>query len=151
VEQADNVRLNRERSALALNGEVGPDGAPRCVDPTARPFGCVPLNIFGPDTISDEAVEYLQTPQNLNSEVEQFIARAATSVDTPWTLAGGDVSYAGGAEYREEKGSEIPPASAQTGIAASHRAFATAGSYDVTEAFGEIRLPVLERLAFEPA
>jgi len=151
VEQIDNVGLNRERAALALDVEVGPDGTLQCADPTARLFGCVPLNIFGANTISQEAVEYLRTPQNMNSEVEQFVVGAALTGDTEWTLGGGEMSYAVGLEYREEKGREIPDATSQAGITTSNRQFATDGSYDVTELFGEVRLPVLERLAIEAA
>src|SRR5690606_30935859 len=88
---------------------------------------------------------------NLNSEVEQFVVAAALFGDTQWTLGGGEMSYAVGLEYREEKGSEIPDATAQAGITTSNRQFATDGSYDVTEAFGEVRLPVLERFAIEAA
>ncbi|HEX6992944.1 MAG TPA: TonB-dependent receptor [Gammaproteobacteria bacterium] len=150
VEQVDNVGINRERARFALD-VVEENGTLVCADPTARLLGCVPLNVFGPNTISPEAVEYLRTPQNLNSEVEQLVVGAALSGDTRWSLAGGEVAYAVGLEYREEQGREIPDATAQAGITTSNRQFATDGSYDVTEAFGEIRLPVLERLAFEVA
>jgi len=152
VEQLDNVGINRERAALALDVEVDPEtGDLRCVDETARLFGCVPFDIFGENTISPEAVEYLRTPQNTIAEVEQLVFGVSLSGDTRWELAGGAVGFAAGAEYREEKGSEIPDATAQTGITTSNRTLATSGSYDVTEIFAEVRLPVLERLTLEAA
>jgi len=151
VEQIDNVGINRERARFALDVVQGPDGTLQCADETARLFGCVPFNVFGANTISPEAVDYLRTPQNLNSEIEQLVVGAAISGDTRWTLAGGEVGFAAGVEYREEQGSEIPDATAQAGITTSNRQFATDGSYDVTEVFGEVRFPVLERLAFEAA
>ncbi|MFS8609545.1 MAG: TonB-dependent receptor, partial [Gammaproteobacteria bacterium] len=152
VEQLDNVGINRERAALAMNVEVNPEtGELQCVDPTARLLGCVPFNVFGENTITPEAVEYLRLPQSIIAEVEQLVVGAAVSGDTRWELRGGAVGFAAGAEYREEKGSEIPDPAAQTGISTSNRTFATDGKYDVTEIFAEVRLPVLERLTFEVA
>lgn len=149
VEQIDNVGINRERAILALDVEPGPDGNLQCVDATARLFGCVPFNVFGENTITPEAVEYLRTPQLTSAEVEQTIFGAALTGDTQWELRGGQVGFAAGVEYREEKGSEIPDATAQTGITTSNRTLATSGSFDVTEVFAEVRLPVLERLTLE--
>lgn len=151
VEQITSTGINRERARLALDVEEGPDGSLRCVSEAARMSGCAPFDVFGAGTISPEAVDYLRTPQNSNSEIEQLVAGATVLGDTAWTLAGGPVSFAAGYEYREEKGSETPDSAAQSGITTSNRILATSGSYDVNEGFAEIRAPVLDRLALEGA
>ena len=53
VEQALNTELGA--------GVVGADGQQyRCADALARKLGCVPLNMFGPDSITRAAGDYIR-------------------------------------------------------------------------------------------
>ncbi len=151
AQQQDNVGINRERAAFALDVEPDPNlpGALRCVDETARLNGCAPFNVFGAGTISPAAVDYLRLPQNLDSEIEQTVVGTSLTGPIPFELPGGAISYAVGLEYRDEKGSETPDSAAQAGVSTSNRILATSGSFDVTEGYAEVSFPVIDKLIID--
>ena len=45
---------------MLSNAIAGPTGAPVCLDPTAQARNCVPINLFGIDAASEEAVAYVK-------------------------------------------------------------------------------------------
>lgn len=150
--QQETGAINTERAAYALDVELAADGVTlQCVNATARLQGCVPLNLFGLGSISDEAVRYAHAPQNFKALVEQEVFNISASGDLGWALPGGNVSSALGFEYREERGAEINGGFAQTGIGSGNVTAPTNGSYDVAELFAEISFPVLERLTLDAA
>lgn len=67
--------------------------------------GCVPINIFGLGSPSREALEYVNTDGTTDEFASQFVASAFVSGDLSqlFELPGGPISFALGAEYREEK------------------------------------------------
>ena len=146
-----NGQINVERAALALDVETLPDGTIRCRDELARFQGCVPFNPFGAGTITPEQVAYLELPSVRSSLVEQEIFNVALSGDTPLELPAGPVAVAFGVEYREERGNDIPGDSVQQGITAGNAAGPTDGSFDVVEAFGEVYLPLHDRITLDAA
>ena len=151
-DQEDLGRLNTERARFALDVELAADGVTlQCADELARIQGCVPFNPFGEGTITPEAVRYLDAPQNLKATVEQEIVSASVAGEPGWELPGGSVAVAAGLEYREESGSEINGGFAQTGIGSGNATAPTTGDFDVTEVFGEVSLPVLDRLTLDAA
>lgn len=142
--QLDKGGINTERALQALDVEVGPDGELRCVSDIARAKGCVPFTPFGEGTITAEQVEYLSAPGNLYSEVEQQIASTTLSGELPFELGAGlPVSFAVGAEYRIEKGSEYVGAFDQTGVGSSNRILPTDGEFSVMDYYGELLIPVI--------
>lgn len=150
--QQESGSINTERAAYALDVELAPDGVTlQCANATARLQGCVPLNVFGLGTISDEAVRYAHAPQNFKAIVEQEVFNIAASGEFDWELPGGNVGAAFGFEYRDERGAEINGGFAQTGIGSGNATAPTNGSYDVAEFFAEINFPLLERLTLDAA
>ncbi len=149
--QENTGQINTERAALALDVEQLPDGTIQCVNELARIQGCVPFNVFGAGTITPEAFRYLHAPGNLKTVVEQEIYHAGVSGDLGWDLPGGSVAVAGGFEYREERGAEINPGFNQTGIGGGNATAPTNGSFDVSEFYAEVSVPVLEQLVLDAA
>lgn len=157
--QTDFGDINLERARHALNIEAH-GGGYRCVDEIARIDGCVPFNPFNIGDpaqdplgigISPAAVDYLHAEVGLESTVEQFVANAILSGDLPLAVGGGDVGFAAGLEWREEKGSDKPDPLRQKGIARGFLIKPTRGSFDVVEAFGELRVPLHEKLTLDLA
>jgi outer membrane receptor protein involved in Fe transport len=151
TDQQTNSGINRERAALALDVIYDENGDMVCRSEAARLQGCAPFDIFGEGTVSPEAVDYLGVAQSLDSVVEQTVIGTTLSGDTGWELGAGPIGFAAGFEYREEKGSEYPDAAQQAGITTSNRILATDGSYDVTEAFAEVRVPFHKLLTLDGA
>jgi outer membrane receptor protein involved in Fe transport len=117
--------------------------------------GCVPIDIFGRDTLTPAMVTFLQTDTYDFSEFEQVRA-AVNLTGTLFELPGGPAGIAVGAEYRKDTGTSIPDDAKQRGeIIGFNASQPIAGSINVKEVYGEIRLPVLggdgfpELLAFE--
>ena len=151
VKQNDNQGINKERARLALQSEPDPlnPGQLRCVSEEARLDGCAPFNVFGRNTVSPAAVDYLRLSQNLNSKIEQTVVAANLTDVLPWQIQDRAIGWAFGLEYREEKGSETPDAAAQAGISTANKILPTNGSFDVTEAYAEMSVPVLEKLTLD--
>jgi len=150
-DQQGNGQINVERAALALEVEDDGNGGLRCVNEQARLQGCVPFDVFGENTISPEAVAYLSLPTNRQGIVEQEVFNVTVSGDTPLDLAGGPLAVAFGAEYREERGADIPGESVQRGITAGNASAPTDGSFDTLEFYGEVSVPFHERVSIDAA
>ena len=110
-------------------------------------LGCVPVNPFGLDSISPAAARFIATTRTLNTEFERSVVGASMTGDL-LTLPAGPVSVAVGAEYRKDNYRTTPGATDLGGEygATSVRPFG--GGYDVTEFFGEVRIPILSDMAF---
>ncbi|MCU1000163.1 TonB-dependent receptor [Stenotrophomonas maltophilia] len=63
-----------------------------------------------------------------------------------FTLPAGDLGFALGYEYREDKGSYNPDALSQTGYSTDLAAGPTGGGYDVNEVYLELNVPILADL-----
>ena len=142
--------LNMERARLAMDLiEVG--GQVVCRDETARLQGCVPFNIFGANTVSPEAVDYLRAPAKTIGVVEQLVVGSAITGELPFELPGGAIGLAAGFEYREESGKQEASDLAQIGATSSNRQLPTDGKFSVRDAFLEARFPVLDNWAIDTA
>jgi outer membrane receptor protein involved in Fe transport len=151
-DQENTGQINTERALQAFNVELASDGTTvQCADQVARLQGCVPFNVFGAGTISPAAVAYLSAPGNLQSKVEQEILHIGLSGNTGLELSGGPLAFATGFEYREETGAEINPGFLQRGISGGNATAPTNGSFDVTEWYGEVSVPVHDRLVLDAA
>ena len=111
---------------------------------------CVPLNFFGgqgPDgsgSITQEMLNYIGYTQRDFSEQTLFDVSGNITGDLFETSLG-TVSFAAGAEYREQEGSFQPDPIAARGETAGIPSAPTAGEFDVTEFYAEVNVP----LAFE--
>ncbi len=149
--QENGGQVNIERLVTALNVEDDGFGGLQCIDALARLQGCVPANIFGSETLSDEAVEYIGVPATIVGQAEQFIASVSVSGDLPIELSGGAIGFAAGYEFRDEKGSFTPGPFAQVGASSTNRQFATDGSFDTNDIFAEAFVPILDNLSVDVA
>ncbi|MEO1245412.1 MAG: TonB-dependent receptor [Pseudomonadota bacterium] len=150
-DQQGSGQINTERAALALDIETGPDGQLRCRDEIARLQGCVPFNPFGAGTITSEQVQYLAAPSNFQAIVEQEVFNLGLNGSLPLELPGGAVAVAGGLEYREERGAEIPGGFLQAGVSGGNVSRPTDGKFDVFDAYAEVYLPLHERFGMDLA
>lgn len=138
------------RLRQAANVTRDASGNPVCVDPSG---GCVPVNLFGPGSISPEAAAFISEDLNQGRDRDQLVAAIALTGDTGdfFRLPAGAIDFALGAEYREETGRVFFDPELQTGQTFNQGSRPNfGGGYDVKEAFAEIRVPILaERLFFE--
>ena len=116
-----------------------------CRDPIARAQGCVPINVFGAGTISPASAAYVRADGSLITKVTQKFAGGTVSGE-PFSLPAGPVGVAFGAEYRKEASLDEADALTQAGLNAGNARPKTIGSFDVSEVFAEVKLPLLKNL-----
>ncbi|MFU8831512.1 MAG: TonB-dependent receptor plug domain-containing protein [Wenzhouxiangella sp.] len=117
---------------------------------------CVPINLFGFNSASQEAADFIFQPQTSTNDIEQHVFTATISGDTErwFSLPAGPIGFAGGFEYRKEDSAFQPGALSAAGLT-----FGTIGSnggptnpssgeIEVKELFVEGRIPVLANLPF---
>ncbi|MBI5717389.1 MAG: TonB-dependent receptor [Burkholderiales bacterium] len=116
-----------------------------CRDEQARAQGCVPANIFGFNSLSSAAVNYITAPSLLVTLTSQKLAGGVVRGE-PFVLPAGPVSLAAGFEWREEYSrSEFDPLQ-QAGLNAGNAIPRTEGEFHVKELFAEVRVPLLKNL-----
>ena len=120
------------------------------------PQGCVPVNIFGFGALTPAMVSFIQTDTVDLDRFEQV--RGAINVNGALfdIVEGNPVAVAFGAEVRKDTGSSTPDDAKIRGeIIGFNQANALAGTINVKEVYGEIRIPLLgggsfpDLLAFE--
>lgn len=192
-------RVINDRFFAALDAVTDPaTGAPACrssVDPGApaltTPFNipayeagyytftpgdgqCVPLNIWaGATGFTQEALDFVTFDTTSLLEIEQLVVSGLVTGDTKslFSLPGGAVQFAVGAEYRDEKstatfddfqrgilppgspfgaGTDIADVSENTNLVFRPQLITEneTGSYDVYDIFGEVSVPLLRDRPF---
>ena len=153
--QVSNGQVNvaNFRNALAVmvdTDDVNGNGSTTdyiCIDPEARAAGCVPANIFGEGTISDAAAAYIQAPGTLQTSIKQQVVQGNIS-GSVFELPGGSAGFATGFEYRKESSSEDWDILTNQGLNAGNVVPDTEGSFDVIEAYAEVKLPIISNTPF---
>jgi outer membrane receptor protein involved in Fe transport len=143
----------------ALSNQLDASGNVVCSDPAARAAGCVPINIFGYNTVSSAAATWLQTDPGPaagglvkgNKITFDYLAKnyqdvaAATVTGKLFSLFGSEpINVAAGFEYRSERSSETFDPYTQAGLASGNQLSNTVGRFNVKEGFGEIVAPILQ-------
>jgi len=142
--------LNLRNINFAL--DVQSDGARgfQCADAAARADGCVPLNIFGTNSISDAAADYIRYTAVLEQERTQKTFAGSMNGDL-FQLPAGMVKAAFGFEYREEE----QKTSGQDGdlllVTTTTAVPDIEAGFDVTEIYGEADIPILDTLSAQLA
>ncbi|MBQ4834469.1 TonB-dependent receptor [Pseudoalteromonas sp. MMG010] len=121
-----------------------------CIDATARGFNCAPVDIYGFNSLSQDAIDFVTAPSMLSTSVEQEIIGGNISGDL-FELPAGMVGIATGFEYREEYSRSEFDALQQAGLNAGNAIPATEGSFDVTEFYVEANIPILETVTMNAA
>ena len=168
-----------DRYFAALDAVAGPNGQPTCrinlpgetiIDPnnyagvasisgipvtgaplTFRPGECVPLNILGENVASQAALDFAFVTTTTRARSEQHVVSGSLSGDLGFlfSLPGGPIGFAVGAEYRKEKTSSVPDPFQQQGFFDGGSAILpSGGSFDVKEVYGEVNVPLLADLPF---
>ena len=107
--------------------------------------GCVLSNPFG-QQLSAAAVNYAKFTQvDTSRDTLKIYGGSLTNSDV-YDLPAGPIGISFGAEHRTETGEFSPDNLVQTGVTETAPAQPTAGSFDVTEVYGEARVPILKDL-----
>ncbi len=117
---------------------------------------CVPVNIFGFNSISQEAADFIFQPETSTNDIEQQVFTATLAGDTSalFSLPAGPIGFAGGYEYRREESAFNPGGFSRAGLT-----FGTidsnggptnpsSGTIEVQEFFAETQVPIISDLPF---
>jgi len=115
---------------------------------------CVPVNIFGFNSISQEAADFIFQRQTATNDIDQQVLTISIAGDSEkwFSLPAGPIGFAAGFEYRKEDSAFRPGAFSAAGLT-----FGTIGSnggptnpssgeIEVSEFFTEARIPLLSGL-----
>jgi iron complex outermembrane recepter protein len=112
---------------------------------------CRPLNFLGNGVASQEALDFVLADNTNRSKIQQHVVSGSISGDfgALFSLPGGPVGFAIGAEYRKEKSNDVPDQLIQDGSFRDFAAVApSSGQFDVKEAFAELNVPILADMPF---
>lgn len=126
------------QTPLLANGAVAPDFAVN---------DCVPANIIGNGNISQAAIDFINSTAVATGEVEQFqTGFNVGSSDLVDLWGAGPIGALVGFEYRNEDARATEDSLSALGNTFFNALAAVDGSFDVTEYYGEIVIPVLRDL-----
>lgn len=146
------INLEHMRNALsvapAAAGAPGAIQAPngtwiQCAGINARAEGCVPANIFGPNTLSPGAAAYVGTNTTISSFAEQINAGANIDGKLGDYWGAGPIRVAAGVEYRKERSAVVFDSLTSQGATSGNALPNTSGTFNVKEAYGELHVPIL--------
>jgi iron complex outermembrane recepter protein len=138
----DQATINSNYTA-AVDAVVNSSGAIVCRgNVAAADPGCVPFNIFGRNSPSQAAVDYVRR-ESIGSETTRTRVAAANINGSPLTLWAGDLSVAAGVEYRQEESGAVASRDALLGRFDLNSNQALSGSFSAREIYGEAVLPLL--------
>ncbi len=141
--------FNLDRVANAVGPTTGSleTGDLQCVNDSEN---CVPLNVFGENSVTQEMLDYIAftTNEDFGAEVEQW----ELNVSTPelFALPYGDLGVAFGYSHRDVSGFDIPDSQVVTlgDRSTGTPRQPTGGGFVVNELYAEIFLPLLADLPF---
>ena len=112
---------------------------------TQNPANCVPFNPFGQQN-GQAFFNWAEATLNESAKITQEVANANFRFDTSrfFTLQGGPIDVALGAEYRRETSINQNDALALQGLTFRAAAPTEPGKFDVSEGYVEVRVPILK-------
>lgn len=135
---------------------IDTDGTPTCGVPGAPIAGCIPLNIFNlADPGQLAAIKAISAVYR--DQYEYSMTQANLAFNGPvFSLPAGDIMAALGVEYRDQRGEfsadfltkSSPPLYKDCLLASDTCTGDQEGSYDVTEYYGEVLVPLLKDAPF---
>jgi outer membrane receptor protein involved in Fe transport len=114
---------------------------------------CVPINLFGENVIGIDAANFAFIPSFTTTDIEQIVAGFTLSGDSSeyFELPAGPIGFATGFEYRDESSNFQPASVDAAGVTFSASSgtaqVPTIGSFDTTEAFAEVSIPLIKDYA----
>ncbi len=141
---------NVARLALATDAVRNPAGQIVCRSTLTNPGnGCVPLNRFGVGVASQEALDYVLGTPLRTQEFQQDVAALnfTTNAFEGWA---GPIGIAFGIEHRKEEVSGVVDPQFESGWKYGNYRV-TSGDYNVSEAYVEAEVPIMQALNFNTA
>jgi outer membrane receptor protein involved in Fe transport len=138
--------LDVRKTAQALDASIDPiTNEIVCNDPVARAAGCVPLNIFGVGSITEEMADWIRYTPILNPTIEQTNFLGYITGDL-FEMPAGSVGAVFGVEYREDDMEMLADDGSNYGGITYNIVPDIIGNMDVTELFSEFSFPLAESL-----
>jgi len=138
--RSNELDVRKERQAL--DAEYAEDGVTiQCADPEARAAGCVPLNIFGYNSITPAMADWLRVNPTITTKLDQ-VDLLAYIVGDLFDMPAGGVGAVFGVEWRRDSLDLIPSEEQQYGGITFNVVPGFTGEIDVAEAFTEASLPI---------
>lgn len=132
TEQEDTPSVDKNRFYAGMNNCAGQYALP----------GCVPINIFGNQNLSQAAIDWTIIPDVISRITsDQHIVSGHLSGELA-TIFGAPLGIVVGTEYRDESTRSTVHPSLQDGSNATRQIAASSGGANVKEVFGELRLPL---------
>jgi len=170
IDMDNAIRL--DRIYQAIDAVRAPNGDIVCNSTLMYPGnGCVPLNVFGVGSPSQQAIDWITQDISQKQVVQQHVADIALS-GSPFENWAGDVSFATGVSWRKDSfkqdvypvelhaGTDMPPDSPALGYRGLPAVYAgnanifergpsasPRGEYTVKEVFAEMQMPLLGETA----
>jgi iron complex outermembrane recepter protein len=144
-----NAVWGRNTAKQEVHGNINAANLQRALGPVAQcTLPCVPFNIFGgAGSITQAMLDYVAFTQRDRSRQRIWDFSANVTGDL-FELPGGPAGIAIGVEYRDLAGRFDPDPIVAAGLGSDIPALPTRGSYDVAEAYAELRLPLLRDTGF---
>lgn len=141
------------RSTLDPASNIDPNNfdAPATTFTPGAGSACRPLNLLGEGVASQAALDFINVDLLNRYKVRQHVVSGSISGDFGqfFELPGGPIGFAIGGEYRKESSEFVSDPFLQQGALADiAQIMPERGSFDVKEAFGELRIPVLKDMPF---
>ena len=149
-EYLNDMSITRIGNALNVDAAGNCTAADNGQDPS-----CVPWNIWVPNGVTPAAINYLAVPGMKEGSTQEWVAGAsltgdlgAWGIQSPWAKS--PVALALGTEYRQEELNLRTDLEFSTGDLAGQGGptLGTNGGYDLTEGYGEIRVPIAQDMPF---
>jgi len=149
-ENSRHSRMTRSRHneafVYALDAVRSPSGQIVCAETLApRPdpvaLGCVPMNLFGLDKLSQAAIDYVWRPVDEHFAYRQHALSASVRGKLADDRSAGSIGLAAGIEYRDEHG-EVTHGQINPNDFAFNFGLDYGGSIKVLEGFVETNLPI---------
>jgi outer membrane receptor protein involved in Fe transport len=142
-----NIVCRSKIDPAAASAFSGADPAFAAAELAGDVAACVPLNLFGSGNVTDAARNYVTQASTAQGKITQLDITGYINGDTSqfFNLPGGPVGFAVGGEYRRETAfykEDAATAAAMTFYNAIPEFNPT--SFEVKEAFGELRFPLLK-------
>jgi iron complex outermembrane receptor protein len=152
IERANKNNVIVANFQNAMDAVLDSDGNIVCRSEEARAAGCTAINIMNRQSLSEqltpEQLNYLWTTSVGKAEVEQKVATFNVNNSFLFALPAGNVGFAGGLEYRHESSQSSQDPFAQTGATFFNVLSEVDGSFNVSEVYGELSIPLLHDLPF---
>lgn len=137
--------VNQQNFVNAINN-CNPNPAKNAAPGTVAPIAdaaCVPLNPFGPNSVTQQARDYINYYSTSNSAIEEQVYNINFGSSDIVTLWSGGVGFNLGYEHRREYGRFSPDQFLINGQGRSAAISSNQGSFHTDEVFGELLLPLI--------